>query len=162
MKKAANWYRLAAAQGFASAQHNLASLYYQGRGILQNYGEAIKLYRLAAEQGHLGAANNLGLMYKEGKGVPQNYPEAIKWYGLAAKQGNAFAQSNLGTMFLISSDSIDFVKAYMWYAIGASNNSEIARKNRDRLAEEMTPADISKAQAMARECMNSGYAKCGY
>jgi len=26
----------------------------------------------------------------------------------------------------------------------------------------MTNADISKAQAMARECMQSGYTKCGY
>jgi len=30
------------------------------------------------------------------------------------------------------------------------------------LENEMTTADISTAQAMARECMNSGYTKCGY
>jgi len=26
----------------------------------------------------------------------------------------------------------------------------------------MTPAAIQEAQAMARECMSSGYTKCGY
>jgi hypothetical protein len=29
-------------------------------------------------------------------------------------------------------------------------------------AEEMTPADVSLAQAMARECMSSGYTDCGW
>ena len=33
---------------------------------------------------------------------------------------------------------------------------------KDKLAGLMTTADISKAQAMARECMSSDYKNCGY
>ena len=50
----------------------------------------------------------------------------------------------------------------MWYNIGAANGAELGGTNRDDIAKEMTPADISKAQAMARECMGSDYKKCGY
>jgi len=56
----------------------------------------------------------------------------------------------------------DNVKAHMWYNIGAANGNAIAGDNRDDIAEEMTPADISQAQAMARECMSSGYSDCGW
>ena len=50
--------------------------------------------------------------------------------------------------------------AHMWYNICAANGQ--AGKWRDELEGLMTPADISKAQAMARECMSGGYDKCGY
>jgi uncharacterized protein len=33
---------------------------------------------------------------------------------------------------------------------------------RDKIATKMTAADVSKAQAMAKECMNSGYKNCGW
>ena len=52
--------------------------------------------------------------------------------------------------------------AYMWLNIGSANGIENTGKYRDIVAKMMTPADISKAQAMARECMSSDYKKCGY
>jgi hypothetical protein len=45
---------------------------------------------------------------------------------------------------------------------GYANGHELGGTNRDDIAKQMTLADISKAQAMARECMNSGYTKCGH
>ena len=56
----------------------------------------------------------------------------------------------------------DNTMAHMWYNIASANGHEKAGGYRDELAGLMTSADISKAQAMARECMNSGYTKCGY
>ena len=56
----------------------------------------------------------------------------------------------------------DNVLAHMWYNLGAANGSDLGGKNRDIIAERMTPEDISKAQAMARKCMNSYYQDCGY
>ena len=56
----------------------------------------------------------------------------------------------------------DYAMAHMWYNIGAANGHKLGGTNRDSLSKQMTSADISKAQAMARECMNSGYKKCGY
>ena len=51
-------------------------MYDNGRGVLQDYKEAVKWYRLAAEQGNANAQYNLGVMYDNGEGVPQDYKEA--------------------------------------------------------------------------------------
>ena len=56
----------------------------------------------------------------------------------------------------------DNVTAHMWYNIGAANGSERGGTNRDSIAEGMTQKAIEQAQAMARECLGSGYTKCGY
>ena len=56
----------------------------------------------------------------------------------------------------------DYVIAHMWYNISAANGIETGANNRDSLDKKMTSEDISKAQAMARVCMNSNYEKCGY
>ena len=74
-------------------------MYANGKGIPQDYREALKWYRLAADQGDADAQLNLGGMYARGEGVPQDYREALKWYRLAADQGHADAQSNLGGMY---------------------------------------------------------------
>ena len=50
----------------------------------------------------------------------------------------------------------------MWYNIASANGNEKAGELRDKRAGLMTASDISKATAMARECMSSGYKKCGY
>src|SRR4030095_1164368 len=85
-----------ATQGDAVAQNNLGSMYVEGKGVPQDYTEALKWYRLAAAQGYAEAQFNLGVMYLGGEGVPQDYAEALKWYRLAAAQGEAKAQFNLG------------------------------------------------------------------
>lgn len=61
-------------------------MYVNGRGVPQDYAEAVKWYRLAAEQGDADAMNLLGGMYGTGKGVPQDYAEAHKWHNLAASR----------------------------------------------------------------------------
>ncbi|MDA1021898.1 MAG: sel1 repeat family protein, partial [Proteobacteria bacterium] len=54
----------------------------------------------------------------------------------------------------------DNVYAHMWYNIGASNGDADAVTNRDIVAKEMTPADISNAQKLARECVKKNYKGC--
>ena len=53
----------------------------------------------------------------------------------------------------------DNLTAHMWYNISSANGGI---SGRDWVAGLMTASDISKATAMARECMASGYKKCGY
>jgi TPR repeat protein/DNA-binding IscR family transcriptional regulator len=53
--EAVKWYRLAADQGDADAQFELAGQYDEGVGVPQSEAEAMKWYRLAAEQGHADA-----------------------------------------------------------------------------------------------------------
>ncbi len=84
----------AAEQGHAGGQAFLGAMYYSGKGVQQDYAEAVKWYRKAAEQGHAGAQLDLGWMYAQGEGIQQDYAEALKWYRKAAEQGNASAQYN--------------------------------------------------------------------
>jgi len=54
----------------------------------------------------------------------------------------------------------DYVYAHMWGNIAASNGNENGGKLRDLFAEEMTAAQIEKAQELARECVRKEYKGC--
>ena len=83
-----------AAQGNAVAQFNLGVLHDVGRGVAQDFVQAVTWYRLAAAQGHAGAQFNLGGMYFEGLGVAQDYVRAYQWFTLAGVAGYAGAVKN--------------------------------------------------------------------
>jgi len=85
-----------AERGDANAQYELARLYYQGKGVPENYAEAFDWYRKAADQGNAKAQYGLAFLYQEGKGVPQDYTQALSWCRKAADQGYAKAQYVLG------------------------------------------------------------------
>jgi len=71
---------------------------------------------------------------------------------LAAEQGVTEAQGNLGIMYSGGYGvQQDIVVALMWFEIAAANENVRELKNRDMLAEEMTPSQIEKAQKLARE-----------
>jgi TPR repeat protein len=126
-----------------------------------DYAIALREWRPLAEQGNAIAQHNLGLIYKIGQGVTQDYKEAIKWFRLSAAQGFAPAQQNLGVMYYYGRGVLqDYVYAHMWFNIAASNGDADALKNRDLTAENMTAADISKAQDFARECVRKNYKGC--
>jgi len=48
----------------------------------------------------------------------------------------------------------------MWYNLGNYNGSESAGENKDKIAKQMTPADVSKAQDMSSRCLESNYTDC--
>lgn len=97
--EAARLYRLAANQGHAVAQYNLALLHANGRGAPQSDLEATRLFRLAAGQGLAEAQYNLAVRHANGRGVARNDLEAVRLYRLAADQGLAHALHNLGWMY---------------------------------------------------------------
>ena len=95
-------------------------------------------------------------MYDTGLGVPQDAAEAVRWFRLAAEQGHARAQYSLGVMYGTGEGvPQDNVEAHMWLNLAASRLSGADRERsvgaRDRVAELMTPADLSEAQRRARE-----------
>ena len=87
-------YKLAAAQGDTSAQHNLGLKYSNGLGAVQDYAEAVRWYKLAAAQGLALAQSNLGFSYDNGQGVVQDYMRAHMWFNLAAVNGDSLAVKN--------------------------------------------------------------------
>jgi TPR repeat protein len=150
-----------AEEGIAKAKHYLGFMYQNGYGVEQDLEEAVKWYRKAARQGHGKAQYNLGVMYEKGQGVLQDYEESVKWYRKAARKGVAGAQTNLGLMYDLGHGVIqDYVRAHMWNNLAAINGNDNGSNNRDSLAKEMTPAQISEAQDMARDCLRKNYKNC--
>jgi TPR repeat protein len=73
------------------AQGNLGLLYGAGRGVTQDYKEAVKWYRLSAEQGNAEAQLYLAIMYSNGQGVLQDLVYAHMWANIAASNGDELA-----------------------------------------------------------------------
>ena len=94
--------------------------------VPHDYGEALKWYRRAAERGQASAQHNLGTMYAEGLGVPQDYVQAYMWFSIYEAAG---AGKAAGSPYIY----VGKVSSY-----------------RD-IADLMTPAEVSKAERLARE-----------
>lgn len=135
-------------QGWGGFDEGLAAF------VTKNYAEALAELSPLAEQGDARAQCTLGYMYKNGLGMPHDYQEALKWYRKAAEQGDAKAQNNLGLMYARGHGvPLDYVQAHMWYYIAGVNGSEKGARNRERVAQNMTLAQIVKAQKLAEEWM---------
>ena len=156
----AEWIPLAE-QDNAMAQFNLGHMYANGYGVPENDKTAVKWYTLAAEQGYAMAQYQLGIMYANGRGVPENDKTAVKWYTLAAEQEYAMAQRYLGAMYDFGDGVPENGKtAVKWYNLASYNGNKNAGENKDKIAKQMTPADISKAQDMSSLCLESNYTDC--
>jgi TPR repeat protein len=64
-KEVFKWYKKAAEQGHAKAQHNLGFMYVTGKGVKQNKILAYKWWLKAAKQGESTAQRNLDILCKE-------------------------------------------------------------------------------------------------
>jgi TPR repeat protein len=85
--EASEVFRALAEQGDAKAQFNLAQMYSNGQGVVQDHRLAVRWWRRAAEQGDPDAQMNVGVSYGFGQGVAQDYVQAHMWCDLAAAQG---------------------------------------------------------------------------
>ena len=152
-------------QGEAKAQNNLGLLYYNARGVPQDYAKAREWFEKAAAQGYADAQYNLGVLYDFGLGVPQNYAVAREWFEKAAAQQHVRAQTNLGVVFQ-NGQSIarDYARAYMWYSLAAAHSpgdaQRFAANNRDKVARRMTPAQVVEAQRLTQQCRAQQFKGC--
>jgi hypothetical protein len=147
---------LAQTLGIARGNSDTAfAAYQEGR-----YVTALRLARPLAAEGDARAQSVLGLLYYRGQGgVPQDKTEALKWFGRGAEQGDALGQYNLGLSYAKGeAGEPDHVSAHMWFNLAAahfpvsdSSWRSAARKDRDLLAEKMTPDQIAEAEKLARE-----------
>jgi hypothetical protein len=151
---AAYWYYMAAEQGQADAQNNLAVMYEQGLGVPKNKSEAAKWYRKAAERYNAYAQHSFGRMYRDGDGVPQNLEEAARWIGKAAEKGHHGAFRDMGEMYWkglgVSQNNI---RAYMWWRLGALHGDKESERLFDIAAAKMNSIRVAKAQKLAWEWM---------
>ena len=111
-----------AVQGDAWAQYDLGHIFADGRGVPQDYEEALWWWRLAAEQGLAMAMTDIGLMYSLGRGVLQDDIQAYMWWDLAALR---FPM--------------------------ATGEREAAVTGRDSVAQRLSPEQVAEAQRLASE-----------
>ncbi len=169
------WLVKAADRGYGPAEYELGNAYAYVEPI--DITESLKWYRKAAVQGHKVAQLDLGNIYSLGDGVPRNYTQALQWYRKAAEQGVAYAQKQISWMYYLGQGvpKEDNVLSYVWVNIFLTqdirgfkksgigyrylDDSEVykitgedrkgARKLREDLEGQMTPAQIAKAQELS-------------
>ena len=90
----------AAKQGDAESQIVIGYCFYNGKGVSQDYVQAVSWYRKAAEQGNAIAQYLLANCYYNGEGVDQDLVQTAAWYRKSAEQGYASAQSALGACYV--------------------------------------------------------------
>jgi TPR repeat protein len=97
--RALEYYGRAADGGQLMAMSYLGWMYYDGKGVPADTGEAVKWFRRAADRGHAAGLDNLGVMYMRGHGVSQDYSEAKRLFDRAAALGNTDAMGGLGYIY---------------------------------------------------------------
>jgi hypothetical protein len=151
-KDALYWFQKSAAQGNAYAENHIGWFYMNGLGVPINYTFALSWFNKAAAQELPAAQENLGWMYQHGLGVSVDLKQAFSWFQKGAFQGNAAAQDNLGVMYFNGHGTeMDKVQGAMWYIIAADNGSPAAPGNVERLASQLTPAELSEAKRRAAQ-----------
>ena len=79
--------------------HNLGVMYYEGRGVRQDYAKAAELYKKACDMKYGGACNNLGVLYNNGQGVRQNLSTAKQYLGKACDFGEQMGCENYKKLY---------------------------------------------------------------
>ncbi len=112
--------RLAAANGDPSAQFAVAARFAEGRGVSQDFGEAVKWYQLSAASSFALSQYRLGTLYERGLGVEKDVQRARVWYERAAAKGNVKAMHNLAVLAAgTGAGTPDYTKASRWFTAAA-------------------------------------------
>jgi len=113
--------RLAAAQGNAAAQFEVASRIAEGKRADKDMKEAAQWYQRSAASGFAMSQFRLGTMYERGTGVSKDIARAKIWYGRAAEQGNVKAMHNLAVLIASrSGPAPDYAAAVKWFSQAAA------------------------------------------
>lgn len=95
----ASYYEECAKVGNARAQYIMASNYYEGDGVPQDYDLAIMYANLAVEQKYTKAWRRWGKFYRDGRAVPQDYEKAKKAYERGCQWGDYNCNNKIGDMY---------------------------------------------------------------
>lgn len=114
--------RLAAANGDPSAQFEVGARLAEGRGINQDFKEAMRWYQRSAAQGFAQSQYRLGTLYERGLGTEADVGRARVWYERAAEQGNIKAMHNLAVLAAGPEQGApDYVEAARWFGEAAQS-----------------------------------------
>jgi len=112
--------RLAAANGDASAEFEVAARLAEGKGTEQNFAEAARWYQRSAARGFAQSQYRLGTFYERGLGVAKDAGRSRVWYARSAEQGNVKSMHNLAVMAAGGEQGEpDYATALQWFSKAA-------------------------------------------
>lgn len=140
----------AAEAEIADAQHALASLIKQGRGVAQDDDAAADMMRRAADNGALAGIVELAIMTFNGDGTGKDERAAGKLFTRAATRGNVIAQNRLARMLAAGRGiSRNLIDAAGWHLAARSQGLQDA--SLDLVYEGLSVEDRRKAQNLAAD-----------
>ena len=111
--------RIAAQKGDPSAEFEVAARFAEGRGIGQDFKQALFWYQRSAQRGFAPAQYRLGTLFERGIGTKADVARAKIWYGRAAEQGHVKAMHNLAVLNAGREQSADYGTAVQWFTAAA-------------------------------------------
>jgi TPR repeat protein len=145
-----------AESGDVEAQSQLASAYFQGRGVEPNPALALRWAARPAEQDDLSCVQMIAMIHFQGMGVKRDLPEASKWFAKAAILGDANAAFTVG---LLNDEGQgvprDGVEAFAWYQVSKALSPDVAAtlKYATALEKKLTPKQAEAAKGRTAEIL---------
>lgn len=93
-EQAVELFRKASAKGHESATYNLGLCFFNGKGVVQNYGKALELFKEIANTDNY-AQTMVGVCYLYGYGVEKDYEKAILWLEKGSENSKTSANLHL-------------------------------------------------------------------
>jgi hypothetical protein len=117
-------YRRAAEQGSATAEANIAGVYWVGTATTpKDRAEAVRHYLLAAKGGNVVAERMLSVAYGTGDGIAHDDAQQLAWAREAAEHGDAVSQNTVGYLILTGvGGTYDYVEAATWLTLAAERS----------------------------------------
>ena len=153
---ALGWFTKAAEQGQVEAQFELGRIYRDGLGTRADGSAAVAWLERAAEKGAPHALNALGELYLGHQNVAQDFAAARSWFLRGAQAGNSPSMHNLGVIYALGLGvAQDEVEAFKWLELaadtGVGEDRDRALRARSRLAERLTPVEVSWAASRVED-----------
>lgn len=97
--RSAQMYESCAREGSARAQYIMASNYYRGEGVEQDYDLAVMSVHLCLETKYYKAYRRMGIFCQEGIAVPKDQKKAFEYFAEGVKAGDYYCYCKLGEMY---------------------------------------------------------------
>jgi localization factor PodJL len=112
--------RTAAQRGDPAAQFEIAARFAEGKGVKQDFKQAMIWYQRSAQVGFAPSQYRLATLYERGLGGKADQDRARDWYKRAADQGNVKAMHNLAVLST-GRDNVapDYAAAAQWFTEAA-------------------------------------------
>jgi len=159
LEKAAEYYEMAAQQGFNPAAFELGQLYLSGTGVPKDEKTAMVWFIQAADKGNEKAQIIVGIAYRDGtSGLDKNWKKAVQYFKMACTLDNSEACYEAGSL-VAQNDAYDKAEPFMVRA--AQLGHTFAQLELAYYYQEPRPGvqDLKKSKYWFRKAMDAGIAE---